>query len=128
MSNISDDAAAILVPDAFEHLGESATYTAAGGSPVDLQYIPDGLVDSDHQLVSTGVVAGISRAVKITNDAAGDYGGVAAPAVGDAITIGSTVYGVVQVFEDEVAGLFRLLLDSQRVDRYGTDQQWQPRR
>ena len=99
MSRLDDIMAVVGVPLLLEQLGDGTpiTYTPAGGSPVSLTAIvgperhePD---DDDEEGRSLLRV----REVSFATDPAGEYGGVAAPAVNATVTIGGEVWPVKEI-------------------------------
>jgi|GEM_PF-6862857 len=95
-SRFEDDFAAGL-GDLFFHLGESATYTPAGGDPVTLWAIPEREM-AEEEPGSDGRRRRRVRGAKILTDPDdADYGGVAEPAENATMTIGGTEYAVQSV-------------------------------
>lgn len=83
--------------------GQAVTYTPAGGDPVSITAIVD-RQQTDDRTDEDGLVVVEGCVVTIWHDAGN---GVAAPAIGDAVTIGGTAF-VVHELGGESAGLIEL--------------------
>jgi hypothetical protein len=95
-------AAAILAAD--PHLGVAATYTPAGGQPVQIRVVasrpedPIGGLDGPRSLAIAAAIMVAAGALP------------APPARGDAVTFNATAYLVAEVIQDEAAASFTLHL------------------
>lgn len=94
MTSRFDEDFAVGLGDLFFQLGESITYTPAGGDPVALT----GVVEREQSEEDPGTDGRHQRrvrAVKVLSDADdADYGGVADPSERATVTIGSIEYSV----------------------------------
>ncbi len=95
-SQFDTDYADAVLPGLLEVHGSAATYTPAGGSPVSLRAMtgPIELVEAD---VVEGIQEHQTRTITISIDPAGEYGGVAAPAIHDTVQIDSVDWDVAKV-------------------------------
>jgi len=100
--------------------GISATYTPGAGDGVSLTVVecdPEAAADTAG---GDGIYRAYERAVEMDMDPSAEHGGVAAPALNDTITIGSTTYAVAKV-QVLPGGWARLGLEKKTTQRYATD-------
>lgn len=108
MTAFDDLFAEMGLPLLKEQLGETVTYTPAGGENVELTAIV-GPEETEETEDLEGITQRRVRQVTIATDPDGDWGGVAAPGTNDSLTIGGVEYAV-EAIEAQSASLTQMRL------------------